>query len=344
MATTTPFRERIGRPLFLALIFLGVTTVRAGDYAADFTRIGVGARAMAMGGAYVAVANDASASYWNPAGAVAGGALALQVEHMPMFAGLAQYNTAGAHLAFNAQTSVSINWIRLGVDDIPRYDALLGSRYDRYTTGVNRSTGEATGWFADREDALFLTFRRSMLLDLAVGGDIAGTVIPTEIAFGVTGKYIHQALDSYTGSGQGLDAGVLVRFMPGWVDEPEPRTWLSLGASIRDLSRTQMSWNTASNHKDEIARGLQAGVALSHTLPALRMRITAAYDRLFWNEEGNCAGAELKFFNLLSVRGGYYRSELTAGAGLNLAGFSLDYAFVGSDLGNSHRITGAFHL
>jgi hypothetical protein len=40
----------------------------AGDVGLDFLKIGVGARAAAMGDAYVAVAQDASALYWNPAG------------------------------------------------------------------------------------------------------------------------------------------------------------------------------------------------------------------------------------------------------------------------------------
>jgi hypothetical protein len=321
-----------------------MATLRAGDYAADFTRIGVGARAMAMGGAFTAVANDASASYWNPAGTPVRGRVAVQFEHMPIFEGLAQYNTASAHLAFSPQTSVSVNWIRLGVDDIPRYGALEGSRYDRFTKGLDRSTGEPLGYFSDKEDAFFVTFRRSLLFDMTIGSGFSGTVVPTEIAFGVTGKYLHQQLDSFTGSGQGLDAGLLLRFMPGWQDEPEALTWFAIGASLRDLSRTEMSWNTDSNHKDEIKRGLQAGAAASYTILPLHLRATAAYDRLLWNEVGHSAGGELTFFNVLSVRGGYYRSELTAGAGLKLAGFSLDYAFVGSDLGNSHRITGAFGL
>jgi hypothetical protein len=37
-------------------------------FAAEFLKVGVGARAMGMGGAFVALANDATASYWNPAG------------------------------------------------------------------------------------------------------------------------------------------------------------------------------------------------------------------------------------------------------------------------------------
>ncbi len=43
---------------------------RAGISTAQFLKIGVGGRAAALGEAFVAVANDASALYWNPAGLV----------------------------------------------------------------------------------------------------------------------------------------------------------------------------------------------------------------------------------------------------------------------------------
>ena len=43
---------------------------RAGISTAQFLKIGVGGRASALGDAFVAVANDASALYWNPAGLV----------------------------------------------------------------------------------------------------------------------------------------------------------------------------------------------------------------------------------------------------------------------------------
>jgi len=43
---------------------------KVGTVAAPFLQIPVGARAVAMGGAFVSVANDATALYWNAAGIV----------------------------------------------------------------------------------------------------------------------------------------------------------------------------------------------------------------------------------------------------------------------------------
>tara|TARA_Y100000590_G_scaffold173894_1_gene198851 strand:+ start:657 stop:1727 length:1071 start_codon:yes stop_codon:yes gene_type:complete len=49
-------------------ILCGQTINRYGTTAANFLEIGVGSEANAMGEAYVAVANDVSSIYWNPAG------------------------------------------------------------------------------------------------------------------------------------------------------------------------------------------------------------------------------------------------------------------------------------
>jgi len=43
---------------------------KVGTYALQFLKIGVSARGTAMGGAFTAIANDATATYWNPAGMV----------------------------------------------------------------------------------------------------------------------------------------------------------------------------------------------------------------------------------------------------------------------------------
>ena len=54
--------------LMISIVLVFATGTQAGNGAAAFLKIPVGARAAAMGGAYVAVVNDASAVYWNPAG------------------------------------------------------------------------------------------------------------------------------------------------------------------------------------------------------------------------------------------------------------------------------------
>ena len=59
----------------LILIIIMLVTMNAADRitnvgttSASFLEVGVGARAISMGGAYVAVANDVSSLYWNPGG------------------------------------------------------------------------------------------------------------------------------------------------------------------------------------------------------------------------------------------------------------------------------------
>ena len=41
---------------------------KAGTTAAKFLSIGVGSKAVGMGGSYTSIADDATAMYWNPAG------------------------------------------------------------------------------------------------------------------------------------------------------------------------------------------------------------------------------------------------------------------------------------
>jgi len=66
VATLVALAVLAGAPRAHAQVALGEQ--RAGTSSATFLRIGVGARATALGESFVAVANDPSAIYWNPAG------------------------------------------------------------------------------------------------------------------------------------------------------------------------------------------------------------------------------------------------------------------------------------
>ena len=58
--------------LIIFLVIVAATLYgqsKVGSSAAPFLNIGIGPRAIAMGGAFVATANDVSSLYWNSAGA-----------------------------------------------------------------------------------------------------------------------------------------------------------------------------------------------------------------------------------------------------------------------------------
>ena len=54
--------------VLLCMVANSFALTKVGTTAAQFLKIGVGSRAQGMGGAFVAVADDISALYWNPAG------------------------------------------------------------------------------------------------------------------------------------------------------------------------------------------------------------------------------------------------------------------------------------
>ncbi|MEZ4648807.1 MAG: PorV/PorQ family protein [Candidatus Eisenbacteria bacterium] len=59
---------------------------KVGTIGVQFLKLGVGARAQAMGGAFVSVADDASAIYWNPAGIARINRSVVNVNHMSYLA------------------------------------------------------------------------------------------------------------------------------------------------------------------------------------------------------------------------------------------------------------------
>jgi hypothetical protein len=325
--------------IILSFSLLTASVSQAGKYAVDFLRIGVGARSAGLGGAYVALVNDATSFYWNPAGLTGVSRFALHVDHTAMFNGLSQYNAASAALALRRDMTVSLSWVRLGVDDIPRYAPLLGSRVDRYTTGANRSDGQAIGSFSDAEDAFLLSFAKKITFELGLGPSSNMIIFPIELSFGVSGKYVRHQLDDKVGLGQGIDAGIMARTVSRALDRGEPTAWYGLGLAARDLSSTSITWNTASKHQDQADAAYQLGMAASYFFDGIQSRLTLALDQEFGDLKTTHAGVELNLLHVAAVRLGTSGSHISAGAGLQFHGFHVDYAFVSDDLANNHRVS-----
>ncbi len=93
--------------------------VSVGKYSGEFLAIGVSGRALGMGSAFVALANDVSAGYWNPAGLSRLDFPQAMIMHDERFAGLVNYNYGALAIPYKSDMTLGFSVIRLGVDGIP---------------------------------------------------------------------------------------------------------------------------------------------------------------------------------------------------------------------------------
>jgi hypothetical protein len=120
---------------FYSLTFGQINAQNAPKYSNEFLNIGVGAKALGMGNAQVAVVNDATSGYWNPAGLLD---IANKYEgtlmHAEYLGGNAQYDYIGFATPIDSVSHLGITAIRLGSDNIPDtrflYDASGNLNYD----------------------------------------------------------------------------------------------------------------------------------------------------------------------------------------------------------------------
>ena len=139
----------------------------------------VGSRALGMGGAFVAVASDSSATWWNPAGLAAG-----------PFLDVAIGKADEASWFGLATPPFGLSYYRLQITDIQAFNA---------------TTGQVRG---NREDRVARVPDRSMSVN-QLGVTLLRTLIPGVHA-GTTLKYLRGAVDGGdTENKFDLDAGVL---------------------------------------------------------------------------------------------------------------------------------------
>ncbi|MBI5243128.1 MAG: PorV/PorQ family protein [Elusimicrobia bacterium] len=154
----------------------------AGTSGAPFLKLGAGARAGAMAEAFSAVADDASALYYNPAGLTLLRRPELAGAHTQHFQGIS-YEYAGFVYPLKSKQEYSRHALGLGI-----YNLSVGDMERR--TG---DTLEAEGSFGAGDYAYNLSYAYRVDETLGVGA---------------TGKIIHQTLDTYSSMAYALDAGV----------------------------------------------------------------------------------------------------------------------------------------
>lgn len=310
------------------------------NYANAFLEIGVGARALAMGGAFSALADDGSAFYWNPA--CLGFLNHMQLTGMvgnqfgSLMNPLGIYHQIGVAAPLSGSVVLSANWIRLSVDGIPVYASLKGSSYtERLHNPTLRPSGESQGTIADVEDAFFFSYAKLNRWDWDLGWMYHRVRI--EIPVGINLKFVRQSLGSGSASGIGVDFGTAFRVYLNDLFEADKWGNLTLGLHLQDLTRTSMSWNT--KHQDPVPTNVKWGISYCQPLPIEDNFISLSFDRDSRWRGTNHVGFEYSGFQTFFLRTGFDGKKFTAGAGLRFWTIGIDYAFLTHEISSLHRIS-----
>ena len=294
---------------------------------------GVGARALGMGGAHVALFGDATSAYWNPAGLVMIHYPEIAAMHSRRFGGVINYDYLGFAVPFRARESLAISVLRLAVDDIPitalpRPNLDLGLTYTDEQGNILANRPYVVKTVNDAEYAFLMSYSRRHT---------------QRFAYGVNAKFVHKGVGDHSAWGLGFDLAGLYRLYSD----------LTLGINFQDVTTTLLAWNTG--RREHIAPTAKMGFSYPLALPFLNTTLLLAADtdvRLEGRKSAAQAnlggvsfdfrfGGELAIARFIALR--YGRDDLgylTAGAGLRLPRLDLDYAFLSHDEFNAtHRVS-----
>ena len=354
MSNIIDFLCEKGSLVFFFVIALGLTTApmlalaEEGSHAAEFLSHGVGARALGMGSSFVSIADDATATYWNPAGLVQIPRRAFAAMYSDSFGtgqggflskGLVEYNFVSYAQQIEGIGNLGISWIRLGVDDIPHTtfvdvngNGRLGDFLDKDGDGVKDpgewyiDRPEIAGYFSNVDNALLISYARQVHSNLSIGANL---------------KLLKQSLFENSGNGFGLDIGLMVKPLDG----------LHIGAMLADATGTQIRWNTAAEPVFTRDRRFRFGLSYRISFPLIgkaTFGVDVETDRKDIKTGGGTErvfsfGGEYWLFDAVALRIGAEGTRLAAGAGIRLrfgeTALYADYAFNAHDLGNSQRIS-----
>ncbi len=330
--------------IWLALLVTGLLAQDT-KYGGAFLELGIGARPLSMGSAYVAVARGGSGFYWNPGGPAYAVYPEVSAMYASLFNSLENHGYASVVFPILGNAVLTGAWIRLAVDDIPRfYDSDLltprGARLD--DPAGSGLTDPASGSFTFSNNAYVISFAKLSRLSADLGWQYFE--MPVDIGYGVNFKMLDIGLDNKSGTGIGVDAGIKILIGLDEVVNEKIYGNFAFGITVRDLFETSIAWDTNSKQTDKIERSWRYGFAYLQNLNFLNSRVVFAYDIESRYNGSKHFGFEYQYKSLFAIRLGSNNGELTAGAGISYWKLRLDYAYQNHDLGNSHRVSTSFIL
>lgn len=289
---------------------------KVGTFDGQFLKIAVGARAAAMGGAFVGVADDATAVYWNAAG-------------------IARIDPDKSELSLNhANWPAELSFDQIGY--VFHMRRIPGAFAVHARSLSMQPMVETTAYQPDPLIGTGRTFDAGMM---SVGLTYARS-FTDKFSAGVTGNFISEGLAEYTQSTMAFDVGTL--YDVGTLG-------MRIGMAISNIG-SQISFIDRSARVPSIFRVGTSAVLMQRADQKLVGSLEFSHPPD--NSERLNLGAEYSFRKYLFLRGGYnfnYDSEgIAGGVGfhvpVSVAGMAdLDYAYTDmKDLGSVHRFSLTF--
>jgi long-subunit fatty acid transport protein len=292
---------------------------RAGISTAQFLKIGVGGRAAALGESFVAISDDASALYWNPAGLTLFKDNQIIFSHNIWVADI-NHDFLGAVYHLDSDNTFGISLTALSMDDMP-----VTTEFAPFGTGE---------YFGFSDLAVSLSYARKMT---------------DQFSFGGTVKYIEETLDKLKMRGVLIDLGTY--YKTGLGSTRFAVTVSNFGSELAPDGevvligkRNVSDWQSfAPPTTFRIGFALEPYEDEEHKLTS-SIQLNHPND----NSENVSLGLEYLWNKIFSLRGGYKfnvdEQDYTFGAGLivpiSIAVFTLDYAYTNFErLGSSHRFS-----
>ena len=305
--------------LVLSFLLISITSLYSqtviGKYAGEFLAIGVGGRALAMGSAQVAIVNDVTAGYWNPAGLARINYPQVALMHEEHFGSLMNYNYGAVAIPYGKDMSFGISLIRSSIDGIPDtrnalYDANGDGILDIHTDRLDYTKITE---FSNTDWAFYLTFAKRHSDNFYWGANV---------------KLIKRNIAEYSAMGIGFDVGAFYN----------PIENLFLGANVQDVTTTIVAWSTGRN--ELITPTAKVGAAYAVKFLGGTIMPAVDFDLRFENRQTASTfnigpvsfdlhgGFEYNFKNIFAIRAGYNDvKQFTVGAGVFLPKLQIDYSF-----------------
>ncbi len=269
---------------------------------------GAGSRALAMGRAYVALANDASAVFWNPAGLAQLDQIEVTAMHIPLFFNTS-YDYVGLAYPILDWGIFAVGALRLGTDGV-----VVRDDQARLSSGP-------TGTLDMREYLVSYSHQ-----------------LPYGLAAGLTLRVDQQRLLGDEAIGSGLDVGLHYRFpRAAWGGIPWEH--LTFGLMLQNIVSSRLKLKDAT---DTLPLNIKSGLAFEQHFKGptkQQLVVSCMWEKSTWREAQMAVGVEYGLFNMVFIRGGWNSEAWTVGGGAHYQGLLLDYALSAEPLGLVHRVT-----